>query len=127
VESTGPGHVVPNAATKVVPPYRPDKPANSTAGIEVWAYVIIINSSGEIMQICHLEPGKRSWIDLFARNNININGPASGTTYAIHANIGGNNGEGGIITVKSVEGTVNTSGLAIQSNGSGSGVRKGGP
>ncbi|OSZ76976.1 hypothetical protein CAP36_11125 [Chitinophagaceae bacterium IBVUCB2] len=127
VESTGEGHATPAIPTKLVPPFRPDKPSESTAGVEVWANTIVINPTGQVNADLSLGAGKRSWIDLFARNNIIISGAGSGAVYAVHANVGGNGGEGGIITAKSIAGSVITSGQAIQSNGFGSGIRRGGP
>lgn len=131
VQSTGFGHSVPvNPITSLVPPNRPDKPSNSTAGVEVWGNTIVVNKNaphkGEINANLPAGAGSRAWIDILAGSHISILGAPTGN-YAVHSNIGGNNGQGGIITIKSLAGSVTANGLAVQSNGIGSGNRRGGP
>ncbi|MES2848976.1 MAG: T9SS type A sorting domain-containing protein [Bacteroidota bacterium] len=120
VESTGAGHAVPNRPINHLgPPNRPEKPANSTAGVEVWACTITIDKvshNGEISADLTVGAFSVSWIDIFARNEINIIGGSSGS-FAVHANNGGNQNKGGAIVVKSVEQTVTASGRALQSDG----------
>jgi parallel beta-helix repeat protein len=122
VQSTGPGHSVPNS-----PPNhcnganRPDKPSDSTACIEIWAGDSLeINSTaphnGEVNADTAQSGGfKRSWIDVFVRGNLNIVGDTV-APYAIHANEFREGSIGGIITVKSRDGAVSADGLAIQAN-----------
>jgi hypothetical protein len=130
VESTGPGHTVPGAnlchGTE-----RPDKPANSTACVEVWAGDSLeIDSTsphnGEVNADTGMSGGTQgtSWIDLFARGNITITGDIV-NPYAVHANQTLGNGHGGIIHVASRDGKVETSGRAIQANDTSSGGKGG--
>lgn len=130
VESTGPGHTVPGAnlchGTE-----RPDKPANSTACVEVWAgdsleIDSISPHNGEVNADTGMSGGTQgtSWIDLFARGNITITGDIV-NPYAVHANQTLGNGHGGIIHVASRDGKVETSGLAIQANDTSSGGKGG--
>jgi hypothetical protein len=122
VESTGRGHAVPNS-----PPnscnsaFRDDKPAHSTACVEVWAgNLLLIDStpphSGEINADTASGPNGISWIDLFARGNIQIIGDTD-LPFAAHANgTAGTNDAGGPIRVIATEGSVLMSGLALQSD-----------
>ena len=58
-----------------------------------------------------------AWIDIFAKGNIKIIGDTTGIVYAVHANQSHvTNSNGGIVTVKSTDGSVTTSGLAVQAN-----------
>jgi hypothetical protein len=63
-----------------------------------------------------------SWIDVFARGDITINGRTGNSTvpFSVHANgIGGSGGdgeEGGIVRVSSKEGSVTASGKALQAS-----------
>jgi hypothetical protein len=122
VESTGPGHVVPsNPANHVGPSNRPGKPANSTAGIEIWAGTTLtidgLNHNGQIN--ADLGPaGGRSWIDLFANGAINILGSTVSTdNFVVHANEeGANTTTAGIITVKSLNSTITASGRVLQAD-----------
>ena len=61
-----------------------------------------------------------SWIDLFARGDITINGKSGTAPFSVHANgLGGSGGdgeEGGIVTVKSTQGSVAASGKALQAS-----------
>ncbi|MBS3143169.1 hypothetical protein J4464_07310 [Candidatus Woesearchaeota archaeon] len=109
VRSSGHGHAVPNR-----PPnhcdntYRPDKLADSTSCVELWSGKNLIingfNENGEI-DTDHFGPdGGRSWIDIFARNNVTILGGVE--DFAIHADNSVTNHEGGIVTVKSLEGNI---------------------
>ena len=66
-----------------------------------------------------------SWIDLFARGPITITGDTV-VPYAVHANgLASTNDDGGLITVKSRDDGVTTSGLAIQANATGKGGKGG--
>ena len=137
VESTGVGHGVPNN-----PPNhcdggalgnRPDKPTNSTACVEVWAGdFLIIDSTGSNNGQVNADTGGSGgstgtgWIDLFARGDITIKGDIPATLFDVHANgKSGTNDVGGIVTVKSTEGKVTTSGKAISANALGSGGKGG--
>jgi hypothetical protein len=123
VESTGRGHRVPNT-----PPnhcdgaFRPGKPANTTACVEI--------IGGDLVQIDSVPPNNgevnadtggvggpgHSWIDIFAKGPIQITGDVS-EPFAVHANgLSGANDRGGEVTVKSRDASVTASGLAIQSN-----------
>ncbi len=119
VQSIGVGHAVPNSPkTHLVPPYRPDKTCNATTGVEVWADNITIDNTnghnGEINADHLTGGGLPGWIDIFARNNINIIADPSGT-FAVHGNNNGND-LGAYITVKSIEGNITASGVALQSD-----------
>jgi hypothetical protein len=123
VESTGPGHAVPNSPKNHCDDaFRPDKPPNSTACVEVWSGgPLIINSippaNGEINVDTAQQGGHQlAWADVFARDFILILGDSAGP-YAIHGNEFVSNSIGAFITVKSQLGSVTTSGLAIQANG----------
>jgi hypothetical protein len=126
VESFGVGHATP------VSPHnhcnfttRPDKPADSTSCVEVWAgNQLVINSlpphNGQV-SADNGGPGGTAgvgWLDLFARGNITINGPTLVTTpFAVHANgLSPTNDAGGIVTIKSRDGEVIASGRAVQAN-----------
>ena len=82
VESTGGGHGIPTNPPNhcygpIGNPSRPDKPQNSTACIEVWAGdSLVINATGELNADLGLTGDNDgvSWIDLFARGDIAING-----------------------------------------------------
>ena len=133
VESTGGGHGIPTNPPNhcygpIGNPSRPDKPQNSTACIEVWAGdSLVINATGELNADLGLTGDNDgvSWIDLFARGDIAINGNSS-LPFSVHANgtggTGGDGEEGGIVRVASKEGSVTASGKALQasseSNGS---------
>ncbi len=123
VESTGPAHSVPDS-----PPNhcnntnRPDKPANSTACIEVWAGdALLIDNSGSMNGEVNADTAQSgghqiAWIDLVARGDITIKNDNS-DSYAVHANEENlTNSTGGIITVRSRDGRVTTSNNAIQAN-----------
>ena len=123
VESTGAGHAIPgNPPNHVSPPYRPDKPANSTAGVEIWAgnNIIIdgLNHHGQINAdlCCGGGTTGESWIDIFAKNgDISILGNAN---FAVHARgIAGNTDDGGIVTIKAINGMVSASGNAVNVDG----------
>jgi hypothetical protein len=126
VQSTGPGHDIPfNPANHcygpdVNNPSRPDKPANSTACIEVWAGdLLTITGAAEINADTGSTGGNdgTSWIDLFARGNITISGDLN-DPFAVHANGKGGSGgageNGGIVTVKSRDAAVTATGKALQ-------------
>jgi len=148
VESTGAGHAIPNSPTNHCyfqiagfpsPPQvpvnpaddpqnpRPDKPANSTACVEIWAgTTLTINSvlphNGQVNADTGSGGGNEGtgWIDLFARGNINIIGD-SRTFFAVHANdndgSGGTGSQGGLVDVLSTGGKITASGHALQANG----------
>jgi hypothetical protein len=123
VQSTGVGHGVPNN-----PPNhcnnsnRSDKPEASTACVEVWAGDMLTvdstdDNNGEINADTGHSPGGStgtSWIDLFARGDIQI----FGDTYAVHANGNAGSDNGGVVTTTSTEGKITASGKAIQADGS---------
>lgn len=130
VESTGPGHAVPvQPANYCAGQKRPDKPADATACVEVWAGKDLVidggvGKNGEINADTAQKGGhKVAWIDLFARGNIAIYGegagpyPANAHAYAVHANQFTGNSTGGLIAVKSKTGTVTLNGRAIQADG----------
>jgi hypothetical protein len=146
VESTGTGHAVPNSPKNHCDStYRPGKPTNSTACVEVWTSGDLVIDSvplpidtidtirdsegckGEINADTGGPGGSSgtSWIDLFAGKNITIEGD-NVAPYAVHANgNAGTNDNGGVITVKSKAGAVGTFGLAIQANAFGNGGKGG--
>ena len=128
VESTGHGHSIPNSpANHLGPPNRPDKPANSTAGVEVWAsHDLLIDAkdhNGQVNADTSQAGGTAgiAWIDLFAKNNITIlaplpaDVPATGD-FTVHADQFVTNAHGGLITVKAVEGSVFISGPGLQAD-----------
>ena len=130
VESTGPGHVVPvQTANYCAGQKRPDKPANATACVEVWAGKDLVidgsvGNNGEINADTGQNGGYQvAWVDLFALGNIAIYGegagpyPANAHPYAVHANEFTGNSTGGLIAVKSRMGTVTLTGRAIQADG----------
>ena len=112
VESTGPGHAVPvQPANDCAGLKRPDKPANATACVEVWAGKDLVidgsvGNNGEINADRAQSGGRQvAWIDLFALGNITIYGegagpyPANAHPYAVHANEFTGNSTGGLIAV----------------------------
>jgi hypothetical protein len=124
VQSTAGGHAVPNAPANhcfgpiLANPSRPDKDPNSTACIEVWSGgTLTINPTAEL----NADTGGggnvgTSWIDLFARGDILIDGNAV-LPFAVHANgLGGSVEFGGVVTVKSTQGSVAAHGKALQAN-----------
>jgi hypothetical protein len=123
VESTGIGHRVPNT-----PPnhcngaFRPGKPANSTACVEIiGGDLVVIDSvspnNGEVNADTGGVGGVgHQWIDIFAKGPIQIIGDVA-APFAVHANgLSGANDRGGDINVKSRDASVTASGLAIQAN-----------
>ncbi|HEV8437194.1 MAG TPA: right-handed parallel beta-helix repeat-containing protein [Methylomirabilota bacterium] len=130
VESTGPGHVVPNnPKNHCNNANRPDKPSNSTACVEVWAGDSLLidatgNHRGEINADTAQSGGHQiAWIDLFSRGPITITGNGTGpyaagaTPYAVHANEFVGNSQGGFVTVISTINGVTATGRAIQAEG----------
>jgi hypothetical protein len=139
VESTGPGHVVPsNPLNHLNSSYRPDKDPQSTAGVEIWAANSLIidrlNHNGEVKADLCCGGGSQgeSWIDLFCKGTITILGtndpynndlghntnPPGWSNFAVHANgNSGNTDNGGTITIKSLNGIITASGLAVQADG----------
>lgn len=127
VQSTGQGHAVPNSPVNHCNAlHRPDKPSNSTACVEVWSGgTLTVNAfdanSGQVnADTAQMGGHQIAWIDMFSSGNIKITGDVA-APYAVHANQTVTNADGGIITVKSVNGSVTTSGLAIQANATASG------
>ena len=129
VESTGPGHVPPNSpANSCQGALRPDKPLFSTACVEVWAGKTIVidrtgTKKGEInADVPQGGPTGIGWIDLYAKGDIEIKGPGAGpyaanaTPYAVHSNQIVTNAQGGLITIKSIDGHVRPTGQAIQAD-----------
>lgn len=139
VESTGPGHAIPNkpanhcnlntAAHPV-----PTAPSTAYTGcVEVWSgsTITILNepngNNGEVNADIGFTGGPqgRGWIDLFARGDISIT--SLETKFAVHANggISQNTDDAGLITVKSENGKLITVGNAIQANATTSGSKGG--
>ena len=91
VQSTGPGHSVPNnPANHCASGVHSAKPATSTACIEIIGQNITISNTGEVNANVNSTgaggPQGTSWIDLFAYDNITINGRTGATaTFAVHA------------------------------------------
>ena len=140
-----PGGGVPVAAADAGQPAddpqnpRADKSPNSTACVEVWAGKTLTidreGANGEVNADLSLGANGRSWIDLYAREDINVIGGAgtgdcnagnSADLFAVHAKNGGNNPTGGQLTVKSTEGKLTASGFAFQADAGGSGFPDGG-
>jgi hypothetical protein len=133
VESTGVGHAVPNSPKNHCNnAFRPDKPANSTTCVEIWAGDdLTIDSdaaeghNGEINADHFGQCGARGWIDLFARGEVIIDGDATGP-FAVHANANcATNQAGGLVAVASIEGSVTGSGLALSADANVAGGRGG--
>lgn len=131
VESTGPGHGVPqNPTNRCANASRPDKPANSTACIEVWAgKTLTIDSvfprNGEMNADTAQAGGSQiAWIDLFANDAITVTGEDNGP-FTIHANEFRHNPTGGMITLKSLHGTVTANKRAIQADATAAGGKGG--
>lgn len=124
VQSIGVGHSQPvNPHNHCDNTNHLDKPANATGCVEVWAgdslIVDSLNHKGEVNadKIGQCGNGKVSWIDLFARGDIQIIGDTV-APYAVHANsCGASDQPGGIITVMSTEGKVTASKLAFSASG----------
>ena len=110
VESTGAGHGVPGSPFNHCDhAFRPDKPANATGCVEVWADLIEITNTGEINADINSGssggPEGESWIDLFANTDISITGRTSGT-FSVHADsYEDSDNTPNTITVKAVNGT----------------------
>jgi hypothetical protein len=130
VESTGPGHAVPNSPPNhCAGAERPDKPASATACVEIWAGDSLTidgagDARGEVSADTAMAGGSKiAWIDLFAQGPITIAGPGAGPyapsdrPYAVHANEFVSNSRGGVVTVKSVQGKVALAGRAVQADG----------
>ena len=126
VESIGAGHIT-NPLNLCIPSVRPDKPADSTACVEIWsggllridgpsgAEVRADNSTGSTIQ-------GRTWVDLFAVGPITIIGTGPGnapdpTDFVVHANGNGLSSDvGGTIQVRSRDSGVLVNGPALQAN-----------
>jgi hypothetical protein len=137
VQSTGPAHGAPQF--NCIPPERPDKPAISTACVEIWSgTTLTIDSTGTHHAEVHADVGfsggssGQGWIDILANGNIVLNDgagndganpiiPSPASDYLVHANMGLGNGRGGIILVQSKFGSVSTFGDAIQANNTAAG------
>jgi hypothetical protein len=134
VESTGPGHQGVGTGGNLCNSNRPGKPAGSSACVEIWAgTTILIDATGANHGEVNADTGQSggnngtSWIDILAHGNITINAtdpltqimndPFAPVVYAVHANQPGvSDGRGGVIAVQSTDGSVTTSGAAIQAN-----------
>jgi hypothetical protein len=133
VQSTGSGHAPPNSPTNhCSSPTRPDKPVNSVACIEVWAgNALTIANTAELNADTGSGGGNggTSWIDLFSRGPIAVNGDA-GLPFSVHANgVGGSGGTGeagGTVTAKSVAAALTAIGHAFQASGTSAANSKGG-
>jgi hypothetical protein len=147
VQSTAPGHQ--HASVLCTPPFRPGKPDNSTACVEIWSgTTLTIDATGTHHGQVNADVGMSGgttgtgWIDVLANQAITLIGNTT-TPYnaggnpnvnslvtpywVLHANMALQNGHGGDIAVQSTTGTVTTSGRAIQANAStGSNGGKGG-
>lgn len=131
VESTGSGHAIPtNPPNHLDGDFRPDKPENSTGGVEIWAGTLVIDSTGthkgEVKADIGITGGPQGvgWIDLFARGDIFIRGNSNASVpFSVHANGGlqQNTDDGGLVTVKSTEGQIFASGRALQADATSSG------
>lgn len=133
VESTATGHGIPSdPPNHLNNTFRPDKPANSTAGVEIWASTRILidnlNHNGEVSAdlCCAGGTTGTSWIDIFSGTgditilgkNVADNKDVQNTNFAVHANgAAGNSDNGGLVTIKAVNGKVTASGLAVQADG----------
>jgi len=124
----GSGHAIPNSpgnhcfGPDPLHPSRPDKPNKSTACIEVWSGGdLTVTPTGEVGADTGDSGGNEgtSWVDLFARGSILIDGN-DGAPFAVHANGLGGSGptgeNGGIVRVKSVAGGVTAHGKALQAS-----------
>ena len=99
VQSGGVGHSTPIAGQCR---NNNGKPANSTGCVEVWAHRDL-TVTGEIDADTGGSGGSSgtSWIDLFARGDINIVGTSAPAPYAVHANgDAGTNDNGGVVTIR---------------------------
>lgn len=126
VESRGAGHIN-NPLNLCTPNARPDKPADSTACVEIWSggTLLIDGPSGAEVRadnsIGSTAVGT-SWVDLFAVGQITINGPGAGlapnaTEYVVHANgYGGSSDVSGTVQVKSRDLGVVLNGPALQAS-----------
>jgi hypothetical protein len=125
VASLGPGHI---GGTNRCQPNLPnpgdhiDKPVNSQACVEIWAgNELLIDSvppnNGQVASDTGTSGGASgtSWIDLFSRGPITINGDST-TPFSVHANQSVSNGKGGTVTVKSTTSSVSVAGLAVQAS-----------
>jgi len=127
VASTGAGHVL-AGGKKLKAPYRPDKDPNSNAAIEVWGDSIFIDASGtnvgQLNADLTLGASGTSWIDVLAGHYISVKGKT--TVYPIHAVVGGCGGHGGDVNIKSLNGSVFSSGFFVNASSNGSCVTLGG-
>lgn len=121
VASTGPGHSV-TTDNKCQGAERPDKPANSRACVEIWSGdTVLIDSTPPNTGEVHADTGMAGgatgigWVDIFALNDITVVGN-SAAPFSVHANQTLSGGHGGLVTVKSKQGSVITSGLALQAS-----------
>ncbi|HEV8437054.1 MAG TPA: hypothetical protein VGT40_03075 [Methylomirabilota bacterium] len=149
VASTGPGHTFPPPPNRCDSAFRPDKPNNATACVEIWAGdSLVIDHIGPHQGMVHADTGNAGgtqgmgWIDIFARGDITVNGlgPAfvtcpltppefnpSKSCFAVHANQTLSGGHGGLIHVASVTGSVIANGQDFQANDTNSGGAGGRP
>ena len=119
VQSTGDGHAPPNApGNHCFDSIHQDKPPKSTGCIEVWSGgTLTVNPTAELNADTGGSGGNvgTSWIDLFARGDVLSDGNAA--PFSVHANgLGGSVETGGVVTVKSTQGSVAAHGKALQAN-----------
>jgi hypothetical protein len=101
--------------------------SNATGGVEIWADDLTIDGLDAYAEIsadtntnnsnngCSGASGT-GWINIFAGDDLEIFGPATGA-FAVHANgLAQNTAQGGTITVKCVSGDVVLDGLALQAD-----------
>ncbi len=127
VESIG-GIVPDGLPNRCTGPFRPGKPADATACVEVW--------SGGKLAIRNLSPNNGSvmaetgsglmgfqgvccsWVDLFAKGDITVDGKAtvSRSAYAVSARQLASSAKGGFIDVKSLNGKITSQGRAFNAD-----------
>ena len=133
VASTGAGHALPNTPpTELNGECQPDidNDDSNTAGIEVWAHDgILIDSTGthngELNADLTKGENNDTFIVLYSAGPIDIIGDTTGP-FAVHATNAGSGAAGGTIIIKSTEGAITATGLAIDAHSNGSNSTSGG-
>ena len=147
----GGGHALPvnppnhcNSDTAAHPTFGPPSPPALNPGryttcVEIWGNHVTIDATGThhgevAADGVRTDTGgpMRSWIDIFAKSDINIIADTTGN-YAVHSNPdSATNDYAGLITIKSQAGKIvttalvpGTKGLAIQANGTSAGSKGG--
>jgi hypothetical protein len=135
VESTASGHqpTVPNSCDGIDDPatepggdagevLRGDHPANSTVCVEIWGRHVTIDEGAEVNANFALDGGAEGhgWIDIFAEQDIVIDGPAA-APFAVHTNSSLGTDIAGDIRVMAKHSFVTASGLALQASAIGNG------